>query len=107
MTVTGRAEGQRAFASAIAQGRLGQQWLPYDFPGSTRRFINHYQPCAGILIEREVWPNLLAAARRFQVPMMLVSARFSDHSLRQALRIGSEIGSASCREGVGQYVYIS
>lgn len=88
MTVTGRAEGARAFETAIAEGRLAQQWLPYDFPGSTRRFMAHYRPRAGVLIEREVWPNLLAAARRCQVPMMLVSARFSDHALRSSLRAG-------------------
>lgn len=89
MTVTGRAEGERAFAHAIEQGQLEQQWLPYDFPGSTRRFIAHYRPWAGVLIEREVWPNLLAAAQRAQVPMLLASARFSDQSLRQSLRVGS------------------
>lgn len=98
MTVTGRLEGQRAFASAIAQGRLEQQWLPYDFPGSVRRFMDHYRPRAGILIEREVWPNLLAAARRCGVPMMLVSARFSDHSLRQSLRAGRVM-----REAYGRF----
>lgn len=94
MTVTGRAEGKRAFAQAIAQGRLAQQWLPYDFPGSTRRFMAHYRPRAGVLIEREVWPNLLAAARRAQVPMLLASARFSDNSLRQSLRAGSVMRNA-------------
>src|SRR5690606_31476155 len=36
MTVTGRDEGSRRFADAIRQGRLVQEWLPYDFPGSTR-----------------------------------------------------------------------
>lgn len=88
MTVTGRAEGARAFAEAISQGRLTQQWLPYDFPGCTRRFMAHYRPGVGVLIEREVWPNLVAAARSLAVPMMLVSARFSDRSLRQSLRAG-------------------
>src|SRR5690606_13790680 len=43
---------------------------------------------------REVWPNLLAAARRNDVPMMLASARFSDHALRQSLRIGSVMRQA-------------
>lgn len=89
MTVTGRAEGERAFAHAIGQGQLVQQWLPYDFPGSTRRFMAHYRPRAGVLVEREVWPNLLAAAQQAQVPMLLASARFSDQSLRQSLRAGS------------------
>lgn len=88
MTVTGRAEGARVFAQAIAQKQLVQQWFPYDFPGSARRFIEHYRPCIGVLIEREVWPNVIAAARRARVPMMLASARFSDHALRQSLRSG-------------------
>src|SRR5690606_31768884 len=89
MTVTGRAEGARAFAQAIREGRVMQEWLPYDFPGSTSRFIRHYRPCAGVLMEREVWPNVLAAADKHGVPMMLASARFSDHALQQSLRLGS------------------
>lgn len=94
MTVTGLAEGARAFSDDIERGQLVQQWLPYDFPGSTRRFMAHYRPRVGVLIEREVWPNLLAAARQAGVPMMLVSARFSDHALRQSLRIGSVMRQA-------------
>lgn len=88
MTVTGREEGARAFQDAIASRQLVQQWLPYDFPGATRRFLAHYEPQAGVLIEREVWPNLLASAQAAGVPMVLASARFSDHALRQALRLG-------------------
>ncbi|MGE8547998.1 MAG: 3-deoxy-D-manno-octulosonic acid transferase [Alcaligenes sp.] len=94
MTVTGREEGAKAFAAEIEQGRLIQQWLPYDFPGSVRRFLAHYRPCAGVLIEREVWPNLLAAARRQGVPMMLASARFSEHALAASLRAGSVMREA-------------
>lgn len=88
MTVTGRAEGARVFARAIAENRLAQQWFPYDFPGPARRFVNHYRPGVGVLIEREVWPNVIAAARRARIPMVLASARFSDHALRQSLRSG-------------------
>jgi 3-deoxy-D-manno-octulosonic-acid transferase len=88
MTVTGKAEGGRAFAQAIAEGRLEQEWLPYDFPGSTYRFITHYRPRIGVLIEREVWPNIIAMARRAGIPVVLASARFSDNSLHQSLRAG-------------------
>lgn len=88
LTATGRAEGQRLFADEIAAGQLVQQWMPYDFAPSTRRFIRHYQPRAGVLMEREVWPNLIAAARAEKVPMLLASARFSDQALRQSLRLG-------------------
>ena len=94
LTVTGRDEGARAFAAEIAEGRLVQQWLPYDFPGATSRFLDHYQPVAGILVEREVWPNLLAAARKRGIPMMLASARFSDNALRTVLRAGKVLQQA-------------
>jgi len=94
MTATGRAEGQRLFADAIARGQLRQAWLPYDFPGATRRFMQGYQPRCGLLIEREIWPNLLAAARRAKVPMALVSARYSASSLRQAGRMGGVMREA-------------
>lgn len=83
-TPTGRAEGCRLFAAAIASGQLRQTWLPYDFPGATRRFMRRYQPRIGMLVEREVWPNLLEQARVADIPIVLVSARFSASSLRQA-----------------------
>jgi 3-deoxy-D-manno-octulosonic-acid transferase len=83
-TPTGRAEGARLFAEAIASGQLRQEWLPYDFPGSTQRFIRHFMPRCGILIEREVWPNLIRAAGRHNVSVLLVSARFSEKALRKS-----------------------
>ncbi|ARP88260.1 3-deoxy-D-manno-octulosonic acid transferase [Bordetella genomosp. 9] len=81
-TPTGRAEGQRLFAEAVASGQLCQAWLPYDFPGSVRRFLQHFTPRCGILIEREVWPNLIHEAVRQGVSMVLVSARLSEKSLK-------------------------
>jgi 3-deoxy-D-manno-octulosonic-acid transferase len=93
-TATGKSESARLFASAISAGQLRQRWLPYDFPGSVARFFAAYRPRAGILIEREIWPNLLAGARRQGVPMALVSARFSDSSLRQARRMGGVLKEA-------------
>jgi 3-deoxy-D-manno-octulosonic-acid transferase len=83
-TPTGRAEGARVFSESIASGQLLQAWLPYDFPGSVRRFIRFFKPRCGILIEREVWPNLIHEARRRGVSVVLVSARFSEASLRRS-----------------------
>jgi len=94
LTVTGRDEGARAFAREIEEGRLVQQWLPYDFPGATGRFLDHYQPVAGILVEREVWPNLVASARSRNIPLILASARFSDNALRTVLRAGKVLQEA-------------
>ena len=86
-TPTGRAEGAKLFAAEIATGQLRQQWLPYDFPGATRRFFKHYRPRLGILIEREVWPNLLAQAQVADVPIILASARFSERAQGHVRRI--------------------
>ncbi len=94
MTATGRAEGARLFGPAIAAGQLRQAWLPYDFPGAARRFLDHHAPRCGLIIEREIWPNLLAAARARGLPMALVSARFSARSLRAARRLGAVMREA-------------
>jgi len=91
-TATGRAEGARLFAADIAAGRLRQQWLPYDFPGATLRFMRHYQPRLGVLIEREVWPCLVNAAARMRIPMVLASARMSARSLRHNQRLDRVFG---------------
>lgn len=100
-TATGRQEGERAFASAINRGQLRQCWLPYDFPGATARFFRAWAPRYGILIEREIWPNLLASAHHANVPVALVSARFSESSLRQARWLGKAM-----REALGSLVAV-
>ena len=87
MTATGRAEGARLFAPEISAGRLRQQWVPYDFSGATQKFFRHYRPRLGILIEREVWPNLIDQAQFAEVPIILASARFSEKSQRQVKQI--------------------
>ena len=94
MTATGRAEAERLFQAETADGRVTLQWLPYDFPGATRRFLAHAQPEVGVLIERELWPNLLAAARRIGLPMMLASGRLSARSLASGLRAGQVLRQA-------------
>jgi 3-deoxy-D-manno-octulosonic-acid transferase len=33
-----------------------QVWLPYDTPGAVRRFLRHFQPSVGVLMETEIWP---------------------------------------------------
>jgi len=94
VTATGQQEGQRIFAHALAQGSLHQAWLPYDFPGSTRRFLAYYRPCAGVLIEREVWPNLLHAAHAARIPMVLASARMSARSAQRSAKAHSVMRQA-------------
>ncbi|MCU0949552.1 MAG: lipid IV(A) 3-deoxy-D-manno-octulosonic acid transferase [Burkholderiaceae bacterium] len=84
MTPTGRAVG--AALAARWPGRLVQRYLPYELPWALARFLREVRPAVGVIMETEVWPNLLATTRARQVPVVLVNARLSDRSLARALR---------------------
>ena len=92
LTPTGRAEGQRILAEEIRRGQVWQQWVPYDFQGSMRRFWRHFNPRMVILIEREVWPNLVHVAREHSAPVILASARLSARSLKRARQVDRLFG---------------
>ena len=83
-TATGRAEGRRLLREGDAQA-----WLPWDTPRAVRGFLDHFRPCAGVLMETEVWPNLAAACRQRGIPLALANARLSQKSLDQALRFAT------------------
>jgi 3-deoxy-D-manno-octulosonic-acid transferase len=84
MTPTGRAVGESL--AAQMPGRLVQRYLPYELPLALRRFLREVRPALGVVMETEVWPNLLAATRAASVPVALVNARLSEKSLARALR---------------------
>ena len=82
-TATGRAEG----ASLLRAGDA-QAWQPWDTPGAVKRFLAHFRPRIGILMETEVWPNLSATCQRAGMPLVLANARLSEKSQRKAQRLG-------------------
>jgi 3-deoxy-D-manno-octulosonic-acid transferase len=82
----GTATGREAGRALLRQGDL-QRWLPWDTPGAVRRFLKRHRPAVGVLMETEIWPNLLHAARAAGVPMVLANARLSDRSLARSRRI--------------------
>lgn len=57
-------------------------YLPYDLPGAVARFLRHYRPRAGLIMETELWPNLLFGCRDHGVPAFILNARLSERSLR-------------------------
>lgn len=85
-TATGREEG-RALLHAIGQPGDIQVWQAWDSPAAVKRFFNHFKPRLGLLMETEIWPNLIAQAKARGMPLVLVNGRMSDKSLRQALRL--------------------
>jgi 3-deoxy-D-manno-octulosonic-acid transferase len=88
-TATGRSEGRKLLLPDDLQA-----WLPWDAAGPVRRFLTHFQPTAGVLMETEVWPNVVATCREAGVPLVLANARLSDKSLRSAQRLGGLARSA-------------
>jgi 3-deoxy-D-manno-octulosonic-acid transferase len=57
-------------------------YLPYDLPGAVGRFLAHFRPHLALVMETELWPNLLLGCRDRGVPAYLVNARLSERSLR-------------------------
>ncbi|MDR1887794.1 MAG: 3-deoxy-D-manno-octulosonic acid transferase [Zoogloeaceae bacterium] len=84
MTPTGRAAGRELYND---EPRILQAYLPYDLPDAMRRFYLHFRPCLGMLMETELWPNLLAVAEAHRLPVLLVNARLSRRSARGYARI--------------------
>ena len=80
-TATGRAEGAKLLQAGDAQA-----WQPWDTPAAVARFLAHFRPRAGVLMETEIWPNLIAQSAAQGVPLALANARLSEKSLRAARR---------------------
>ncbi|MDI1252569.1 lipid IV(A) 3-deoxy-D-manno-octulosonic acid transferase [Thermomonas sp.] len=57
-------------------------YLPYDLPGAVSRFLDHFRPALALIVETELWPNLLFACRDRGIPTHILNARLSARSLR-------------------------
>lgn len=69
-------------ARALWGEHVAHVYLPYDLPGAVHRFIGHFRPSVGVILETELWPNLLFGCRDAGVPLHIVNARLSARSLR-------------------------
>ena len=79
-TATGRQQG----ASLVRDGDV-QVWQPWDVPFAVQRFLRHFQPRLGLLVDTEVWPNTVALAKQRGIPLVLLNGRMSAKSLGKAL----------------------
>jgi len=78
MTPTGRATSEALFGDSVER-----IYLPYDTPWAMCGFLHHYRPEFGLIMETELWPNLIAACRQAGVPLWLVNARLSERSAKR------------------------
>ena len=85
MTPTGRATAQSLYPDAQCR------YLPYDKTKFVRQFLTEHQPILGVIMETELWPNLMHEAEKQDIPLVLANARLSEKSLRGYLKIKSLI----------------
>lgn len=76
-TPTGSAQLRRNFADTVEH-----VYLPLDLPDAVQRFLTRTRPCLGVIMETELWPNLIVQAKRQHVPLLLANARLSPRSVR-------------------------
>ncbi|ONM44941.1 3-deoxy-D-manno-octulosonic acid transferase [Halopseudomonas pachastrellae] len=84
MTPTGSEQIRKLFG-----GQVGHAYLPYDLPWLQRRLLRRLKPRVGIIMETELWPNLVAEATRAEVPLVLANARLSERSARGYQRVSA------------------
>ena len=87
MTPTGRETGESLFRDR--GGRVLHAYLPYDYPFGVTRFLDHFRPRIGLIMETELWFNLLAACAARATPTLLINGRLSDKSASGYQRIAS------------------
>ena len=80
-TPTGRAASEQLFGSEVLR-----VYLPYDYPFAVRRFLQHFRPSIGILMETEIWFNLIHSCHAMHIPLLLLNARLSEKSAARYAR---------------------
>lgn len=77
MTPTGSRQVRDSFGS-----RVFHVYLPYDLPAAVQRFLQRTCPALGVVMETELWPNLLQLCRDADIPIVIANARLSARSAR-------------------------
>ena len=80
-TPTGREASEQLY-----QDRVIRVYLPYDYPAAVKRFLRHFKPRTGVLLETEIWPNLIHHCHSAGVPLLLLNARLSEKSAARYAR---------------------
>ncbi|MDO9282759.1 MAG: lipid IV(A) 3-deoxy-D-manno-octulosonic acid transferase [Methylotenera sp.] len=102
-TPTGRATSTQLFGDLVAR-----VYLPYDLPFAVKLFLKHFRPVVGVLMETELWFNLIAGCKQYDIPLLLVNARLSEKSalgygklgevVQQGLQSLSAVGAQTTRD---------
>lgn len=87
-TPTGRATSEQLFGDKVLR-----VYLPYDLPFAVKGFLKHFKPALGMLMETELWFNLIAGCKAQNMPLLLINARLSEKSARGYAKLGRLVGN--------------
>ncbi len=82
-TPTGRETSEQLFGDSVQR-----VYLPYDVPFAVRKFIQHFKPVLGLLMETELWFNLITACKKNNTPIILINGRLSEKSAHGYAKLG-------------------
>ncbi|MCQ8229555.1 MULTISPECIES: lipid IV(A) 3-deoxy-D-manno-octulosonic acid transferase [Pantoea] len=83
MTPTGSERAQSAFGKDVHH-----VYLPYDLPGSINRFLDTVDPRLVIIMETELWPNIIRILHQRKIPLVIANARLSERSAKGYKKLG-------------------
>jgi 3-deoxy-D-manno-octulosonic-acid transferase len=106
VVVTTATPAGRARAFALYGGGVDIRYVPYDTPGSVRRFFARTRPKLAVILETELWPNLFERCRVNGVPLLLVNARLSEKSVARYQRL-DRIFSGLVRRLFSEKVFVA
>jgi 3-deoxy-D-manno-octulosonic-acid transferase len=87
-TPTGREASVALFGDSIER-----VYLPYDVPFAVSNFLKHFQPKIGLIMETELWFNLIAACKQHEIPLLLLNARLSEKSANGYAKLGKFVST--------------
>lgn len=80
-TPAGRCEVERVFATQIAAGQVAAVWVPFETAWAYRGFFRAFKPAYGLVMEIEIWPRMVFAAKAAGVPLFMCNAQYPSKSI--------------------------
>lgn len=87
MTPTGAGQMRKTFGNPKLEGQIKQRYVPYDYPWAVKRFLKHFNPQFLVIMETELWPNILHYCDKQKRPIFLVNARLTEKSFASYYKI--------------------
>ena len=82
LLTTGTVTSAKLARARLAKGAL-HQYVPLDHQGYVQRFLSHWRPDLAVLVESEIWPNLVLETKARDIPLVLINGRISQSSFRK------------------------